>query len=177
MACDGFLHRKGAPGAAGRRDVVQVVLLKAADTAAEAVIDLHADNGTAARFWMAGLAAVTRQDLAATVAATTAAAPTQLDLWARYALLNQVDWRGEGPVHALVRGLEPGDEVSRGGFLAWLLLLLVCWFVSSSSSGGSSSVVRVIVLRTYYAHSTPTNKRRQHGFGLERIRWRDYRQM
>ena len=47
--------------------------------------------------------------------------PTNLELWVRYALLNEPDWRGEAMVHALLRGLEAGEESARGAFLAWLL--------------------------------------------------------
>ena len=57
--------------------------------------------------------------------------PMNLELWARYALLNEPDWRGEAMVHALLRGLEAGEESARGAFLAWALSS----FVTSASLG------------------------------------------
>ena len=133
MACDAFLHRKGAPaGARANPKALQVVLLKPGAGGGQDVLELVADNGTEARFWLAGLDAATRgrgaaaqqASLAQLVAGGEAAGrPTQFELWEQYALLNQVDWRGEGMVHALVRGLEPGDAAGQGRvvFLAWLL--------------------------------------------------------
>ena len=134
MACDAFLHRKGAPaGARANPKALQVVLLKPGAGGGQDVLELVADNGTEARFWLAGLdeatkgrgAAAQQASLAQLVAGGEAAVgrPTQFELWEQYALLNQVDWRGEGMVHALVRGLEPGDAAGQGRviFLAWLL--------------------------------------------------------
>ena len=74
---------------------------------------------------MAGFSAASGANGAATQVAHAIGAghkkPMHLALWARYAMLNEPDWRGEAMVHALVRGLEPGDEGARGPFLAWLL--------------------------------------------------------
>ena len=147
VACEAFLFRKGT-GAKGA--LIEIVMLKgggggpppppppghtggylhAPSGEGNEVIELYADNGTEARYWMAGLgvavqsngeaAAATLTHLVANGKASTRK-PTQVELWARYALLNDTDWRGEGMLHALVRGLEPGDEAKRGQFLSWLI--------------------------------------------------------
>ena len=38
----------------------------------------------------------------------------------RYGVLNELDYRGEGMAHALVRGVDAGDAASRSAFVAWL---------------------------------------------------------
>ena len=133
VARDAFLfHKHTSRTKAGPKLVVQIVLLqRAGDRSSEGkgeTLELHAESMTEARFWLVALSAATSSSNARATFKRVASlivgedrAASQLDLWERYTLVNTLDWRGEGMVHALVRGLEPGDESSRSRFLAMLL--------------------------------------------------------
>ena len=45
----------------------------------------------------------------------------QVDLWQRWALINQTDHAGESLLHVALRGAAPGEEAERCKLIAWLL--------------------------------------------------------
>jgi hypothetical protein len=134
LQCDKLLYRRS--DARGKRDVIEVVILSRpgrryplgghdAQPANGDVLELHMPSAAEARAWMAALHSprylLSRGMHLASAVAGREAAPGQLDLWERWALVNHRDGRGETMLHAAVRGTEPGENDGRTRLMAWLV--------------------------------------------------------
>ena len=122
-----------------KRDCIEIVILKQrkgnkalamaakfeSQASSEDILELYAGSPLETRHWLAAfhtpryLAA--RGMHLANALTGGADAPRQLDLWARWALVNTTDARGEGLLAMALRGVETGDENDRGRLVAWLL--------------------------------------------------------
>ena len=132
LQCDKLLYRRSADRA--KRDVVEVVLLKPGRTRRQVaaafesngdVLELHMGGAAEARAWLAALHSprylLSRGMHLASAVAGREAAPEQLDLWERWAVVNHRDGRGETMLHAAARGTEAGETDERPRLLAWLV--------------------------------------------------------
>lgn len=137
LQCDKLLYRMS--DARAKRDVIEVVILSRpgrrlhplgaggldAQPANGDVLELHMPSAAEARAWMAALHSprylLSRGMHLASAVAGREAAPGQLDLWERWALVNHRDGRGETMLHAAVRGTEPGEDDGRMRLMAWLV--------------------------------------------------------
>lgn len=133
LACERLLYRKSAERT--KRDCIEIVIIRARkgklqqlqmfEGGSEDVCELYVGSPLESRLWMAALHSPrylqARGLHLVSAVEGHAQALRQTDLWARWALVNSTDARGEGLLASAVRGVEQGEETERCRLIAWLL--------------------------------------------------------